>query len=115
MRVPDEVRRDEVGRELDPRERPAEDACGRLDRQRLREPGNTLDEQMALREEAHEHALEHRVLAGDDPADLEERLLELLLGLLRGRRRAIHVLGHTSSLLSRLRGSYVSTHGGGLR
>ena len=108
---PDEVRRDEVGRELHPRERPAEDPRGRLDGQRLRKARNALDEEMALREEAHEHALEHRVLPGDDPADLEERLLELLLGLFRGRQRAIHVLGHTASLLSRLRGTYESTRG----
>ena len=77
-------------------------------------PGHALDQEVALREEAHEHPLEHRVLTGDDPADLEERLLELLLRLLRGRLRLIGVLGHASSLLSRLRGSYVSTRGGGL-
>ena len=86
---PDEVRRHEVGRELDARERSAEHAGRRLDRQRLREAGNALDEEVTLREEADEHALEHRVLAGDDPADLEERLLELLLCLLRGRLRTI--------------------------
>ena len=81
----DEVRRDEVGRELDAGERAAEDARGRLDGQGLGEPGHALDEQVALREQAHEHALEHRVLPGDDPADLEERLLELFLRLLRRR------------------------------
>ena len=69
---------------------------------------------MALRKEADEHPLEHRVLAGDDAADLEERLLELLLRLLRGRLRLIGVLGHAASLLSRLRGSYESTRGAGL-
>ena len=107
----DEVRGHEVGRELDARERPAEHAGRRLDRQRLREPGNALDEEVTLREEAHEHPLEHRVLPGDDAADLEERLLELLLGLLRGRAATFGTFGHAKSLLSRLRGSYESRLG----
>ena len=77
----DEVGRDEVGRELDARERAAEHVGGRLDRQRLREAGDALDQQVALREQADEHALEHRVLAGDHAPDLEQRLLEALLGL----------------------------------
>ena len=93
---PDEVRRDEIRRELDARERAAEHAGRRLDRQRLREPGNALDQQVPLREQAHEHALEHRVLAGDHAPDLEQRLLEPLLRLLRGGPRssfglAVHV------------------------
>ena len=54
----------------------AEHAGGRLDRQRLGEPGHALDEQVALREQADEHALEHLVLSGDHAPDLEERLLE---------------------------------------
>ncbi len=85
----DEVGRHEVGRELHARERAAEHAGRRLDRQRLREPGDALDQQVPLREQADEHALEHRVLPGDDPADLEERLLELVAHLSgRARRRA---------------------------
>ena len=59
----------------------AEHAGGRLDRQRLREPGHALDQEVALREQADEHALEHRVLPGDHAADLEQRLLETLPGL----------------------------------
>ena len=59
---------------------------GRLDRQRLREPGHALDQQVPLREQADEHALEHRVLPGDHAPDLEERLLEALLRLLRRGR-----------------------------
>ena len=35
--------------------------------------------------QAHEHALEHLILAGDHPPDLEQRLLEALLHLRRGR------------------------------
>ena len=96
----DEIRGDEVGRELHAREGAAEDAGGRLDRQRLREARDPLDEQVALREQAHEHALEHRVLPGDDASDLEQRLLELDLRLLGARRRALGGLGHVPSLLS---------------
>ena len=80
----DEVRRHEVGRELHARERAAEHAGGRLDRQRLREAGNALDQEVALREQADEHPLEHRVLAGDDAADLEQRLLEAVPGIAGG-------------------------------
>ena len=85
---PHEVGGDEVGRELHARERPAEHAGRRLDRQRLGEPGNALDQQMPLRQQADEHPLQHRVLPGDDAADLEERLLELLLRLRRRRTAA---------------------------
>ena len=85
----DEVGRDEVGRELDARERPAEDARGRLDRQRLGETRNALDQEVALCEQADEHPLEHRVLPGDDAPDLEQRLLELLLGLAAGTGRRL--------------------------
>ena len=54
-------------------ERAAEHAGGRLDRQRLRQARDALDQQMALREQADEHPLEHRLLAGDHPPDLEQR------------------------------------------
>ena len=73
----DEVARDEIGRELDAPERAAEHGRGRLDRQRLREAGHALDQEVAARDEADEHALEHLVLARDHPLDLDERLLEL--------------------------------------
>ena len=41
-------------------------------------PGNALDQQVPAGEQAHEHALEHLLLAGDHAPDLEQRLLELL-------------------------------------
>ena len=41
-------------------------------------PGHALDQEVAAGEQADEHPLEHRLLAGDDAPDLEERLLELL-------------------------------------
>ena len=82
----DEVARHEVGRELDPRERAAEDGRGRLDRQGLGEAGHALDQEMAAGEKAHEQPLEHLFLPGDDAPDLEERLFELrqVLPLLGG-------------------------------
>ena len=96
---PDEVGGDEVRRELDPRERPAEHACGGLDGQRLRQAGDALEQQVALREQADEHALEHVVLPRDHPADLEERLLEAILRLgRRGDRQVSGLLGHVGSL-----------------
>ena len=73
---PDEVGRHEVRRELDAVERAAEDVRGGLHRERLGQPRNALDQEMTAGQEAHEHALEHLVLARDDPPDLEQRLLE---------------------------------------
>jgi hypothetical protein len=72
----DEVRRHEVGGELDAAERPAEHRRRRLDRERLREAGDALDQEVAARDEADEHALEHLVLTCDDALDLDERFLE---------------------------------------
>jgi hypothetical protein len=66
---------------------------------------------VALREQADEHPLEHRVLPGDDAPDLEEGLLQLDLCLLRGGRKSFRALGHVASLLSRLRGTYESMPG----
>ena len=86
---PDEVRRDEIGRELDAGEGAAEDAGGRLDRQGLRQARHALDQQLTLGQEADEDALEHVVLPRDHPPDLEERLLQAILRL--GRRGHGHV------------------------
>ncbi len=96
----DEVGRHEVGRELDARERAAEHAGRRLDRQRLREAGHALDQEVPLREQADEHPLEHLVLAGDDAPDLEERLLEPLAYL--GRFHVVSPLVRLDPRLCRL-------------
>ena len=104
-----EVGGHEVGSELDPRERPAENAGRRLDGEGLRQARHTLDQQMPVREQADEDALEHLVLPGDDAPDLEERLLELLLRLLRRRHcDVLRFLGHVR-LLGRFREVYVIT------
>jgi hypothetical protein len=70
----------------DPVERAAEHLRGRLDRERLREPGNAFQQQMAVGEQADEQALEHGVLAGDYALDLEERPLQRFVTRLQGRR-----------------------------
>ena len=81
----DEIRRDEVGRELHALERAAEHGRGRLDRERLREPGHALDQHVPAGEQADEHPLEHLLLAGDHAPDLEQRLLELATDLFHAR------------------------------
>ena len=90
----DEIGRDEVGSELDPVERPAEDVGGRLHRQRLRETRHAFDQQVPPGQQADQHPLQHLILAGDHPPDLEQGLLEPLLRLRRVRRFDIarHVL-----------------------
>ena len=62
----------------------AENACERLDGQRLGEPGDALQQDVPAGEQRHEHALEHRVLADDDALALVEHLLERGGGLHRG-------------------------------
>ncbi len=97
---PHEVGRDEIRCELNSRERSPEHTCGRLDGQRLCETRHAFDQKMALSEQTDEHPLEHGVLAGDDAANLEERLLETLL-CLGGRRDGPFVgFGHRSLLRS---------------
>src|SRR5205823_12657700 len=88
--------RDEVGGELDARERAAEHTCGRLDRQGLRQARDALDQQMAFREQADEDALQHLALPGDHAPDLEQGLLETLPRLL-GRQDG-RLFAHVSSL-----------------
>ena len=72
---PDEVRRHEVGRELDPLEVAADRLRERLDRHRLGEARHALDEQVAAGEQGDEHPLEQVVLADDDLLDLVQEPL----------------------------------------
>ncbi len=71
----DQVGRHEVGRELDALERAAHGARERLHRERLGETRHALDQQVALREDRHQHALEEVVLADDDLLHLVEDAL----------------------------------------
>ena len=72
----DEIGGHEVGGELHPAEGPAEHLRGGLDRQRLGEPGDALQQQVAAGEQADEHPLQHGVLTCDNALDLEQRALE---------------------------------------
>ena len=101
----DQVARHQVRGELDPVEGAAEDLGGRLDRERLGQAGDALEQQVAVGEQADEQPLEHRVLAGDDALDLEQRALERLF-LARRRRvrgRCVHLVGLLSGGLHQQR------------
>ena len=87
----DEVRGDEVGRELDAPEGRVERVGEGPDRERLGEAGDALEQQVAAREQGDEHALEHRVLADDHASDLEQDGLRRgarIVGSHGGQRRA---------------------------
>src|SRR5207245_11621272 len=68
----DEVGGDKVRRELDPFEVAGDRLRDRLDRERLRESGHTLDQKVAARQEADQEALQQVILADDHLLDLEE-------------------------------------------
>ena len=86
----DEVGRHQVGGELQAYEGPADRVREGLDRERLGETRNALDEAVTLGEQAHEDALDHSVLPDDDPLHLEERTLELFgRGVLGAGRRLV--------------------------
>ena len=72
----DEVRRHEVGGELEALELAAERVGERLDGQRLGQAGHAFEEHVPAGQQRHEQPLEHRLLADDDPLDLEHRRLE---------------------------------------
>jgi len=96
----DEVGWHEVRCELHAGEAAAEHAGGGLDRERLREPGDALDQQVALGQEADEDALEHLVLPRDDAPDLEECLLEPVADLGGRGRRVVRLVGHGDLLVA---------------
>ena len=79
----DEVRRHEVGGELQALELAAERVGERLDGQRLGQAGDALEQHVAAGQQRHEQPLEHRLLADDHPLDLEHRRLERVVGLAR--------------------------------
>ena len=83
MRVPDEVGRYQVGRELDAVELAADHARDRADRQRFRQPRHAFDEDMAARQQRYEHAFQQRILSHDNALDLEQHLLDRRCWFLR--------------------------------
>ena len=74
-----DVRRHQVGRELNPLEAEVEDRRERLDQQRLGQPGHAGDQAVAAREQRDEDLVDHLVLPDDDLAELGEDLLAPLL------------------------------------
>ena len=85
-----DVRRHDVGRELNPLEVEIEDVGERLDQQRLRQPGHAGDQAVAAGEQRDQHLLDDLVLADDDLAQLGENALAArrdFLGADGGNRR----------------------------
>ena len=81
----DQIGRHQVGSELEALERAAEDVGDRLDGQRLGQARHALQQHVAAGQQRDDHSLEHRLLADDDPLDLEQRGLERVVGF-AGRR-----------------------------
>ena len=71
----DQVRRDEVRRELNAAERAADDVRQRLDGGGFGQSGHALEQHVAAREKRHEQALQEMVLSDDEPPELEQDLL----------------------------------------
>ncbi len=71
-----DVRRHEVGRELDAREIRAEDACECADEQRLGHARHAFDERVAAGKDGNERLFDDVVLADDDLAGFVPRLGE---------------------------------------
>jgi hypothetical protein len=76
-----EIGGDEIRGELDTAIGAAQRRRQRLDGQRLGQAGDAFQQHVAAGQQADEQALEHRVLAYDDPLDLIQHLLEGLTGL----------------------------------
>ena len=72
----DEVGRHQVRRELHAAELAAEHVAQGLDRQRLRQAGDALEQHVAAGEQRDEQALEHRVLADDHALELIQRAFQ---------------------------------------
>src|SRR5207249_1859852 len=70
----DQVRGDQVGRELDSLELTVDDPGGGFNRQRLGQSGYPLDQHMAACQERDQNPLQHQVLTDDDLLDLDQNL-----------------------------------------
>ena len=89
----------QVRGELDAGEGAADHAGERLDRQRLGHAGHTLEQQVALGQQADQHPLDQPVLADDHPLDLVD-----------GSLQRVHLRGEPAIALRRR-----SSRGCGLR
>ncbi len=72
----DEVGGHQVGGELHPGERAADDPGEGLDRERLRDARDTFEEDVAAGQQAHENPLDELILTDDDTLDLVDGPLE---------------------------------------
>ena len=82
LAVPDadagHIRRQEVGRELDPVERAVDGPCDGLREEGLADPGDVLDEHVSFGEEGREHQLDDVTLSLDDGLDVAGDRIEPL-------------------------------------
>jgi hypothetical protein len=106
------VRRQQVGRELDPPECAAEAARDRLRQDRLAGPGNVLDQEVAAAEKGHQRELDLVVLAHDHALDVRD---DPVAGLLDLRHRAPRGAAPVAGRTLRCRGARSACGGGGLR
>jgi hypothetical protein len=81
-----DVRRHQIGRELDALEREIEDLRDRLDEQRLGQPRDAGDQAVPAREERHQYLVDDVVLPDDDFADFGEDPLAPLRDMFGDRR-----------------------------
>ena len=65
---------------MDPLELPADRAGQRLDRERLGQPRDALNEQVTAGEHGDRHPLEQNILADDRALDLEQHRFERVRG-----------------------------------
>jgi hypothetical protein len=71
----DQIRGDKVGRELNAPEGATNGSRQRLDGERLGQARHALDQQVPLRQDRDQHALQEMILADDDLLDLVENAL----------------------------------------
>ena len=77
----DEIGGEQVGRELDSLEAGVDATRERLDRQRLREAGHAFEEDVPVREQADDQAIDEIPLADDDAGDLVLQGFDPLAGV----------------------------------
>ncbi len=70
-----DVRRHQVGRELDTLEAEIENLRQRLDQQRFREPRDARDQAVAAAEQRHQHFIDDVILPDDDLAKFRKNFL----------------------------------------
>src|SRR5262249_20297522 len=77
----DDVGGQQVGRELDALERQAERLCQGADSERLGQPGNAFEEEVAAREQPDEQSIKEQPLADEDAGHLGVERLQASTGV----------------------------------